>query len=148
MRCRTAQRLTSRELDGRLMASERDGWQRHLDGCAPCRAFREGISDCWAALDGPTAAAPNLWPAIAARLDRPRPWGRLIELWRAAPNRMAVAVSVVLMVGAGMATGVALSREVVAPAHSAEALAFADAFGDLPAGMPDLLGPAGAGGVR
>jgi anti-sigma factor RsiW len=139
MRCRNAQQLASRDLDGRLGADERSTLQAHLAGCAECRHFRARLQAMFGIAPEALPGGPDLWPAIVARLEAPpRRFAWLLDLWQATPGPLALAASIVLMVGAGLAAGSVLSTTLKQP--QGDLLAFGEAFGDLPAGMPDLLG--------
>jgi hypothetical protein len=70
MRCRTAQRYISENLDGSLEGRKKARLERHLEGCPDCRAVLEhfrAIVDAAPALAGPEPSEA-VWSRIRTRL--------------------------------------------------------------------------------
>ena len=136
MRCKNALPLISLDLDRRLSAEQARQLQGHLAGCEGCRELARRMAETWDLLGSaaaPAARAPDDWRTIAARLDeQPRGLrGWLAELWLAAPGRLATAGVLVLFLALGSAAGVWMSRG-LKPKMPVEAVAMAEAFGDVP----------------
>ncbi|MBI5549679.1 MAG: zf-HC2 domain-containing protein [Deltaproteobacteria bacterium] len=142
MRCTTARKHISLDMDGRLTQDEAAALVAHLAACAECRREREAMGQAWTALGAlpEITSTPDDWRAIAARLEGRRGmsgwlnggWSWLEELWFAAPRRWALATVMSACVLAGVAAGARMSRE-LAPQPPLEALALAEAFGEFPA---------------
>jgi predicted anti-sigma-YlaC factor YlaD len=140
MRCRKAQRLLSRRIDGRVSARDAAALEVHLVGCPACRFAAERLDHAWGVLarteDAPLA--PDDWPTIEAAAEaRSRRW---MPLWlrpQLAPAPAAVAL-LAAMVVLGTAAGALISRAALAPNRSGpiEAAMFAETLGDLPWGSP------------
>jgi anti-sigma factor RsiW len=140
MRCRKAQRLLSRRIDGLLSAPDAAALEVHLADCPACRFAAERLDHAWGALarteDAPQA--PDDWATIEAAAEaRSRRW---MPLWlrpQLAPAPAAIAF-LVGMVVLGMTGGALISRAALAPSRSGpiEATMFAETLGDLPWGSP------------
>ena len=141
MRCRKAQRLLSRRIDGRLSTAVSEALDLHLASCRACRLAAERLPSAWHALLQleEAGAAPDDWAAIdaAANASRRR-WIPLWLRWQLAPAPAAAAWALVAMVALGATGGVLISRAALAPRHadSIEATMFAETLGELPWGSP------------
>jgi len=134
MRCRTAQPLISLDLDGRLSVKEASALAEHLSGCEACQATRQAMAGAWDLLGAsPAVAAPDDWRSIAARIEVPRSGLRswLGELWVATPGRWATAGALAVFLVVGGAAGLWLAKG-LKPSMPVEAVAMAEAFGDVP----------------
>ncbi len=89
MICDEARLAAHEDLDGRLDAAARPGYEAHLVGCASCRAHREGLSRVTAAFSAspPQGAPVDLLGGLGlgeppARRERPvrRPAARWLPL--------------------------------------------------------------------
>jgi len=134
MRCKKAQPLLSLELDGRLTARQAPALAEHLAGCEACRASRQQMAAAWDLLGAsPAASAPDDWRLIAARLEAAPTgvWAWFGALWQETPSRWATAAVVAVFLVAGGVAGSWLAKG-LKPALPVEAVAMAEAFGDVP----------------
>jgi predicted anti-sigma-YlaC factor YlaD len=140
MRCRKAQRLLSRRIDGLLSAPDAASLGVHLAGCPACRLAAERLDHAWDVLarTGDAPRAPDDWAMVEAAAEaRSRRW---MPLWlrpQLAPAPAAIAL-LAAMVVLGTAAGALISRAALAPSRSGpiEAAMFAETLGDLPWGSP------------
>lgn len=138
MRCRSAQRMISRAIDGRVVDGDRAELERHLAVCDGCRQLQRDIQATWRAIEafGAPADFQAAWATIDAQASRPRSrWAWLDRFRLPAPVRAAVFASFLVVAGLGVGGGLLLFRGLSqAPKPSVEAAAISDAFSDLPAG--------------
>jgi len=92
-------------LDGALPPARRDELERHLAGCAACRAERDGLRAGIAALAAvppPPGPSPSFGARLEARLARAAPPGLLGRLsawrWRLAAPAIGLAASAAIAV--------------------------------------------------
>jgi hypothetical protein len=123
MRCRTAQRYISENLDGSLEGRKKARLERHLEGCPDCRAvlgdFR-AIVDAAPALAGPEPSEA-VWSRIRIRLaaretgvaDARVPAPRLRGFgWGAPALKFAAAAALaVILVGSGVYFGIGIGKK-------------------------------------
>jgi predicted anti-sigma-YlaC factor YlaD len=140
MRCRKAQRLLGRRIDGLLSTPDAAVLDEHLADCSSCRLAAERLERAWDALaridDAPPA--PDDWATIAAAAEAgSRRWMPLWLRLQLAPAPAAIAL-LAAMVVLGTAAGALISRAALAPRHPGpiEATMFAETLGDLPWGSP------------
>jgi anti-sigma factor RsiW len=145
MRCRSAEKLLSRRLDGRLGDPEARRLDAHLAGCAACAQVAARLERAWTRLEAlPAARAPNDFAAVLGSVASGwRPAGWLGWLMPSPRPVLAAAVAASILVGATV--GVRLGRAALGShrAASPEAVALSDGFGLLPFGSP-AAGLAGA----
>lgn len=101
----------SEYLDGELAPAERAACEAHLAGCAGCREVLADLQRLGREVRAlaPRPPAHDLWPALAARLDRSR---------RAAPRTrwwLAFAAGVLATLGALLAYRIVIQREAREP---------------------------------
>lgn len=107
MTCEAYEPLIALHVEGDLTAAEVAEVERHLDGCAACRAFAAEMEASQRALreHGPVTADPGVLAAVRASVlaeiehDRAapaRPW------WEVSTRQLALAASLVLVVGAAL----------------------------------------------
>ncbi len=145
MRCRTARKLLSLRLDGRLARPGAAGIDAHLARCPACARAAARLERAWNRLEalGPIARAPDdfaavlesTWAGRSARLA----W--IERLLASAPRlaRPAAALAVAASILAGVTGGVTLGRAAFGTRHrgaSPEALSLFEGFGVLPFGSP------------
>jgi hypothetical protein len=93
-------------LDGELDPASRRRLEAHLAGCPACAAVRDDLARLIAAAPGYRGSPPasDLWPSIAAELERgrvtPISRARVPQRWRLAPYLIAAGLAAV-MVGGG-----------------------------------------------
>jgi hypothetical protein len=122
MRCRTAQRWISEYVDGSLDGRKKARLERHLSGCAGCRAVLEDLRalvETAPALEGPEPGEA-VWSRIRARLassesglaDARVPAPRLRAFgWGAPALKFAAAAALALvLVAAGVFYGIRIGR--------------------------------------
>lgn len=124
-------------VDGLLSGGEAEVLERHMEGCAACRAEVEGVRGllaCVAELPREVSPPPEVWEAVRDEtLDRPAGrWGALwgVRYGLAAAAVLLVALSstlTVVLVGGGDADPVPLAQA-PAPAPSPEAVAVPASF--------------------
>jgi anti-sigma factor RsiW len=148
MRCRRARRLASASLDRPLAEAERREFEAHLETCDRCRELRQGLRAAWETLSSAPipGTAPDDFGAIEAQaLQRTRGWRSALPEWLAfpwlfRPGRTALATGAALLVALGIAGGWLASARLFAPGGdpgvSAELVALADGFAELPSGLP------------
>ncbi len=139
MRCRRAQKLLSRRIDGAVSSVDAVALDSHLEGCAACRLAAARLEHAWhalGALEG-VVTAPDDWARIETAAEARR-WIPLWLRWQLAPLRPAAAGVLAAMVALGTTGGVLLSRAALAPqrAGSIESRIFAETLGELPWGSP------------
>ena len=108
-------------VDGALAAAEAREVASHLAGCVPCRERERQLRQLLAhaaALPRGVAPARDLWPGIAARIERRSFWPALWASWR--PLALAAAAAVVLGLSALLwnGAGPAAVRTVAMPSAS------------------------------
>lgn len=139
MRCREAQRLLSRRMDGPLPSASALVLEAHLHDCAECRLAVERYERAWQVLAelGRPGPAPDDWARIEAAAARDRPW---VSRWfrlEGVPAPAAAAWVLVVMMMLGGTGGLLLSKAFTTRrADPAEIGALADTLGDLPWGSP------------
>jgi len=69
MRCRTARKRVSDDLDGRLDARRRDRLTAHLEACPACRSYRNDLEKIQGATRRPREPMEGFWPDFERRLD-------------------------------------------------------------------------------
>ncbi len=141
MRCRRAQKLVSRRMDGALPSDDAAALDLHLVRCAACRFAAERLERAWRALApaGQAVAAPDDWARIEAGVEGRSGKGMPLPLrWQIGPAPAAAACALVVMAALGATGGVLLSRAAFAPrrADSIEASVISETLGDLPWGSP------------
>jgi anti-sigma factor RsiW len=122
MRCRTAERWISEYVDGSLDGRKKARLERHLSGCADCRAVLEdfrALVETGPALEGPEPGEA-VWSRIRARLesregglaDARVPALRLRAFgWGAPALKFAAAAALALvLVAAGVFYGIRIGR--------------------------------------
>jgi len=139
MRCRKAERLLSRRMDGTLPSEDRLTLERHLERCASCSALAARVTRTWDALGklGEPGPAPDDWARIQARVDASRAEIRLPD-WVLAHRHAAAAASLLAVALLGATGGALVTRKALAPfrAEPTEAKALAETLGDLPWDSP------------
>jgi predicted anti-sigma-YlaC factor YlaD len=140
MRCRSAQKLLSRRIDGAPSSADAAALESHLFACAGCRMAAARLDQAWRALDALEAgvSAPDDWASIEAAADaRSRRWTPFWLRWQLVPMPAAAGV-LAAMVVLGTTGGFLLSRAALAPrrADPVESRVFAETLGDLPWGSP------------
>lgn len=102
MRCGTARRRISDDLDGALDPRRRSRLEAHLRSCAACRASRDALARLQAAAGPSPGRTPEDWAAferrIASRLDDAGPGRAPVRVrrrwvWAAAGAGLALAVA-------------------------------------------------------
>ena len=141
MRCRGAQKLLSRRVDGAVSSVDAAALDSHLVGCAACRLAAVRLEQAWHALGAlqEGISAPDDWARIEAAAEARRwRWTPSWLGWPLAPLRPAAAGVLAAMVALGTTGGVLLSRAALAPqrAGSIESSLFAETLGELPWGSP------------
>jgi len=103
MRCSSSRRFLSRYLDGELGAWRRRRLDRHLAGCAACRAELEADRGVWALLGAvETPAPPDVLAQLEACLTR-APLAPAPQRWFVP---VAYATAVLVFAAAGAVGGV------------------------------------------
>jgi predicted anti-sigma-YlaC factor YlaD len=142
MRCRTARKLLSRRLDGRL-AKDATRLDEHLGRCPECALAAARLERAWARLEAlaPAPGAPDDFAVVLRGVEAPRRgvlrWLEL--LLPPAPARRVAALAVGASILLGTTAGVTLGRAAFGarlPRVSPEALALAEGFGLLPFESP------------
>ena len=131
MRCSSSRRFLSRYLDGELGAWRRRRLDRHLAGCAACRAELEADRGVWALLGAvETPAPPDILAQLEACLTR-APLAPAPQRWFVP---VAYATALLVFAAAGAAGGVyaATSRP---PANGATDSEYAELLGEIPPGL-------------
>jgi predicted anti-sigma-YlaC factor YlaD len=141
MRCRRAQKLLSRRVDGAASSVDAAALDSHLVGCVACRLAAARLEQAWQALGAleEGISAPDDWARIEAAAEARRwRWTPFWLGWQLAPVRPAAAGVLAAMVVLGTTGGVLLSRAALAPqrAGSIESRIFAETLGELPWGSP------------
>ena len=141
MRCRRAQKLLSRRVDGAVSSVDAAALDSHLVGCAACRLAAARLEQAWHALGAleEGISAPDDWARIEAAAEARRwRWTPFWLGWQLAPVKPAAAGVLAAMVALGTTGGVLLSRAALAPqrAGSIESRIFAETLGELPWGSP------------
>lgn len=143
MRCRSAQKMTSRRIDGALAPIDAVALESHLSRCAACQLAARRTEQAWHALADLEEAvrAPDDWARIEAATEARL--GRWMPLWlRWQLDSIPAALAVLLALTVGTAGGVLLSNAALAPrpadlrAVPIEARVIAETLGDLPWGSP------------
>ncbi len=112
-RCSEAREALSARLDGEATGMGKETLERHLAGCVGCRRFAAAIDTLTVELRSSRAeTAPQLAPAILARIDAERRARRAGAAVRAAAVVLALA-------SVPLGTLAATARPVVAPTHAA-----------------------------
>jgi len=97
MRCRTAQRRLSDELDGALDPGRRRRLEAHLRACPACRAYRGGLARLQAKVRPEAGRSAEYWAGfeqrLETRLDREETGRRAVGRPFAARRRAAWAVA-------------------------------------------------------
>jgi len=70
MRCGTARRRLSDDIDGALRSGRNPGVEAHLRACPACRAYREELGRIQAAAALPAAPAPEFWDSFEKQVSR------------------------------------------------------------------------------
>jgi predicted anti-sigma-YlaC factor YlaD len=140
MRCRRAQNLLSRRIDGALSTADAAALESHLVACAGCRMAAAQLDQAWLALDAleGDVNAPDDWARIEAGAEaRSRRWTPFWLRWQLVPIPAAAGV-LAAMVVLGTTGGFLLSRAALVPrrAEPVESRMFAETLGDLPWGSP------------
>lgn len=142
MRCRIAQDLASRRLDGALPPRAATALAAHLAACPGCALAAARLERAWARLAAlpPPSPAPDDFAAVLLRSASRRGWReRLDVLLPPRPLRLAWAGALAAGVLVGVTAGVTLGRAVFRPTTAGaapEAVALAEGFGLLPFGSP------------
>lgn len=143
MRCRAAQKLLSRRLDGRLAHPDATSLDEHLAGCPTCALAAARLERAWVRLEAlpPVARAPDDFAAVlGSTRARRRGWvGQLESLLSPLPARPAWALAVAASILVGVTTGVTLGRAAFGArgaSASPEAVALSEGFGVLPFDSP------------
>jgi anti-sigma factor RsiW len=103
MTCGAARRLFTRDLDGRLVAAERDAVARHLADCAACRAARarwvsfRGVLRASGPSPVPAGLAARSWHAAVRAAAAPAPSVTAWFVTAARPAAFAGALAALLM---------------------------------------------------
>ncbi len=141
MRCRRAQKLLSRRVDGAVSSVDATELDLHLVGCAACRLAAARLERAWQALGAleEGISAPDDWARIEAAAEARRwRWTPSWLGWQFVPVKPAAAGVLAVMVALGTTGGVLLSRAALAPQRpgSIESRIFAETLGELPWGSP------------
>ncbi len=145
MHCRTARKLLSSRLDGRLAPPAGAALGAHLARCPDCALASEALERAWKSLGaiGAVANAPDDFAAVlrAAEIVRAGWRGRIAEHLARAPGllRPAAALAVAASLVVGATGGARLGRAAFAKRGRdapAEAVALSEGFGVLPFGSP------------
>jgi len=131
MRCSSSRRSLSRYLDGELGPWRRRRLERHLAGCAACRAELEADRGVWALVGAAEAPAPpDILAHLEARLTR-APLAPAPRRWFAP---VAYATAVLVFAAAGAAGGVYLAQR-QPPGNGAGESEYAELLGEIPPGL-------------
>lgn len=146
MRCESSRRLLSRYMDGEIDRLARFRLERHLRGCAVCRAELERDRQVWSLLGAAEVVQPPELPMLESRLlaERPAPL-----TWRArwlAP--VAFASALVLSATGGAALGIAAAARRPPPAPAMSEAELAEFLSDVPAGLAPVASLAHSAGAR
>ena len=143
MRCRAAQKLLSRRLDGRLAYPDATTLDEHLAGCPTCALAASRLERAWVRLDAlpRVARAPDDFAAVLGSIGaRRRGWVAELELLLPRlPARPAWVLAVAASILVGVTTGVTLGRAAFGARGSSaspEAVALSEGFGVLPFDSP------------
>jgi anti-sigma factor RsiW len=120
MRCQTARRRISDELDGSLRPGRRPGLEAHLQCCPACRAYREDLARIQAAAqraDEPDAFWAGFEARLGARMAAAEAGRERVGPPFAARRRRAWAVAAVLVL-AGVSLWYARPRPAPPPAET------------------------------
>jgi anti-sigma factor RsiW len=115
MRCQTARKRISDDLDGRLDARRRAGLEGHLEGCRSCRDYRRDLESIQAEAGLPQETREGFWTdferRLEARLDAATP-GRARVAVPFAPRRRWAWAAAAAATLAGISLWLALPRPV------------------------------------
>jgi predicted anti-sigma-YlaC factor YlaD len=141
MRCKRAQQLVSRRIDGELSGSNAAALDRHFAYCPACRLGAERLERAWSVLASLESSikAPDDWERIEAAVEvKNRKWTLRWPSWQLPPVPSTAAWLLVGMVLLGATGGVLISRTVLPPVRSVsiEVGAFAETFSVLPWNSP------------
>jgi predicted anti-sigma-YlaC factor YlaD len=143
MRCRAAQKLLSRRLDGRLAQPDATTLDEHLARCSTCALAAARLERAWVRLGAlpPEARAPDDFAAVLRSIGaRRHGWvGQLEWLLPPRPARPTWAVAVAASILLGVTSGVTLGRAAFGTrggSASPEAVALSEGFGVLPFESP------------
>jgi len=143
MRCRSAQKLLSRRVDGRVAHPDATSLDEHLAACPTCALAAARLERAWARLVAlpPVASAPDDFAAVLGSAGtRRRGWlAQLESLLPPLPARAAWGLTVAASILVGVTTGVTLGRAAFGARGSSaspEAVALYEGFGVLPFESP------------